>query len=129
MISRCYNQNTENYKYYGGKGVVISQIWLKEGGFKKFYQWAISNGYADNLSIDRINPNGNYTPENCRWVDSETQANNKTNNIHIEIDGEILSIKSFCDKFNLTYNIVYKIIQDDCIFSGDYILSKRQIKE
>ena len=128
MIDRCYNSNSDSYKYYGGKGVIISRIWLKEGGFEKFYQWAINNGYANNLSIDRINPNGNYTPHNCRWADAETQANNKTNNIHIEIDGEILSVKSFCDKFNLTNDFVYKIVKDDCIFSGDYILSKKQIR-
>ena len=88
MISRCYNSNNSNYKNYGGRGITICDEWLnKEDGVIKFYIWSISNGYRDNLTIDRIDYNGNYCPENCRWVDWETQANNRRNNVLLTLNG------------------------------------------
>ena len=63
--------------YYGGKGVFICDEWLRD--FQTFYDWAIQNGYDDNLTIERINVNGNYEPSNCRFVDMAVQNNNKRN--------------------------------------------------
>ena len=77
MKSRCYNANSENYKYYGGKGVSVCEEWKNKHGFWNFYNWAIRNGYQEDLSIDRIDPCGNYEPNNCRWVSNDIQANNK----------------------------------------------------
>lgn len=83
MRARCYNPKNQNYSRYGGKGIKICDEWLNS--FEAFYQWAINNGYADNKTIDRINPDGDYTPENCRFADASiqgfnrhTQSNNKT---------------------------------------------------
>lgn len=78
MKKRCYYQKSPNYKSYGGRGVKVCDEWKND--FKSFYNWAMSNGYRDNLTIDRINPFGNYEPSNCRWATYEEQAKNKRKN-------------------------------------------------
>ena len=70
---RCLNKNNDHYEYYGGKGISICNEWNKYSVFK---DWALNNGYSNTLTIDRINPNGNYEPSNCRWVDRIAQAQN-----------------------------------------------------
>ena len=77
MRQRCNNPNRSDYKRYGGRGIKICDEW---NDYNTFRDWALSNGYADNLSIDRIDVNGNYEPSNCRWVDAKTQAQNKEKN-------------------------------------------------
>ena len=74
MKQRCLNPRSKVYKYYGGRGVKIHPPWFD---FKIFKDWALKNGYRDNLFIDRINPNGNYFPSNCRWADRFVQQNNR----------------------------------------------------
>lgn len=86
MKSRCYNQNTAEYQHYGGKGVKVCDQW--KNNFEDFYRWAIENGYRDDLSIDRIDCNGDYSPENCKWSNIIEQANNKMNNIVLTYNGE-----------------------------------------
>lgn len=74
MRARCYNAAHNRYQYYGAKGVVICDAWAT---YYQFKQWAIGAGYAEHLSIDRIDPTGNYKPSNCRWVDATVQAINR----------------------------------------------------
>lgn len=84
MKSRCNNPNARSYKYYGGRGINVCKEWEN---FVPFAKWAEANGYSDDLTIDRIDVNGDYEPSNCRWVTMKVQQNNKRNNVHIVIDG------------------------------------------
>lgn len=76
MKGRTQYPTTHSYEYYGGKGVTICDEWKND--FQSFADWALSHGYNDTLTIDRINPNGNYEPSNCRWATWSEQARNKT---------------------------------------------------
>ena len=95
MHQRCYNQKHDKYKWYGGKGVRVCNNWHD---FTTFRNWALANGYTDKLTIDRINPDIGYRPDNCRWVDMKTQANNKTNNHIIEFNGTAYTVTQLADK-------------------------------
>lgn len=77
--NRCYNKNSNNYKYYGSRGIRICDEWLSD--FMNFYNWAMANGYNDKLTIDRIDVNGNYEPNNCRWIPQDEQKRNTRRNI------------------------------------------------
>lgn len=82
MKQRCYNKNNKSYKDYGKRGIVICQEWLDD--FMNFYNWAMDNNYREGLSIDRIDNDGNYEPNNCRWADRKTQ-----NNTYLSYDGKL----------------------------------------
>lgn len=72
MKNRCYYKNNKSYKYYGGRGIAVCSEW--KYNFQAFYDWAMANGYDDTLTIDRIDVNGNYEPNNCRWSTQKTTA-------------------------------------------------------
>lgn len=92
MRERCFNPNCHAYKDYGGRGITVCSEW---NNFEPFYEWAISNGYKDNLTLDRINVNGNYEPNNCRWTDWKTQQNNKRTNIFYTFNGKTQTISQW----------------------------------
>lgn len=88
--ARCHNPKLRSYKDYGGRGITVCDEW--KYNFENFEKWANENGYSDDLSIDRIDVNGNYEPSNCRWADILTQANNKRNNVYISYKGDTLTL-------------------------------------
>lgn len=94
MHRRCYGEKTKAYPYYGGRGITVCPEWHD---FAKFREWAIGNGYADNLTIDRIDVNGDYAPSNCRWTTQKQQANNRRNNHRIRYNEEEHTISEWAD--------------------------------
>jgi hypothetical protein len=104
MISRCCNKKSKSYKYYGARGIKICDKWLHN--FESFYQWSLANGYADDLSIDRINNDGNYCPENCRWATQLQQANNNRNCRYIEINNEVKTLSGWSRYFGIDDAVV-----------------------
>lgn len=104
IIQRCENPRRDHYKNYGGRGIKICEEWRNNP--LSFYKWAVSNGYQDWLTIDRIDVNGDYCPENCRWVDRKTQANNKRTNKCIFYKSERYTIAEFAEKFNINKNTI-----------------------
>lgn len=77
--NRCYNKNSDRYKWYGGRGITMCEEW--KNNFMAFYNWAMSNGYKEDLTIERIDFNGNYEPTNCKWIPMSEQAKNRRGNV------------------------------------------------
>lgn len=101
MKQRCTNVNYTGYNDYGGRGINICDDWLNS--FYNFYCWAINNGYNNKLTLDRIDVNGNYCPENCRWTTNIQQQNNKRNTHWIEYNNEVHSLAEWSKIYNIPY--------------------------
>lgn len=108
MKSRCNNASMAPYKYYGARGIKICDEWDKS--YETFKEWALSHGYSDDLSIDRIDVDGNYTPENCRWATTKEQSVNTRKTRYIDYDNRTLSLKEWSDIFHIPYScLLYRL--------------------
>lgn len=107
MHSRCDNPNTPKFENHGGRGISVCDEWSGDDGFINFYTWAINNGYSDDLSIDRIDNDGNYSPDNCHWTDYEGQQINRRNTLFIEINGVSKQTRDWAKENNLTVNTIW----------------------
>lgn len=104
--TRCYNPNKDTFNYYGGRNVEMCQDWKED--FINFYNWSMEHGYKEGLTIDRINPNGNYEPSNCRWVTMKEQQNNKLNNHYIMYEGQKHTLMEWSEILNINYRTLHK---------------------
>lgn len=109
MRERCYYPKDKRYANYGGRGIAVCDEWNKD--FQAFYEWAMANGYREDLSIDRIDVNGNYEPSNCRWATTEEQANNRQSNRRITIGGETLTLSEWSKRSNIKRATFYARIK------------------
>ena len=110
MRHRCYKTYDSGYAKYGSRGITVCDEWKND--FLAFYEWAMANGYSENLSIDRIDNNGNYCSENCRWVDLDIQANNKRNNHFLTYKGKTQTIAEWSREIGLDYGTLWKRVKD-----------------
>ena len=104
MCERCNNPNFVYFENYGGRGISVCAEW--SGNYEAFKKWAIENGYKDNLTLDRIDNNGNYTPENCRWVTHKEQANNRRSNRLLYFNGEMHNIETWSKITGLPRHVI-----------------------
>ena len=107
MKTRCYNTNDEHYSNYGARGITICDEWLHS--FPAFAEWSITNGYADNLTIDRKDNNKGYSPDNCRWATAKEQTNNRRNTQLLEFNGEVKTLKEWSETTGIKYQtLIYR---------------------
>ena len=104
MKDRCNNPNSDCYENYGGRGISVCIDW--ENNFQEFYDWSMQNGYRDDLSIDRINYNEGYSPENCRWATNLEQANNKRSNRYITYANVTHTQAEWARIFNMSQHVL-----------------------
>ncbi len=109
MLARCYNKNRKDYKFYGERGIKVCDEWRHSS--VSFFNWAIKHGYLYGFTLDRIDVNGDYTPDNCRWVDFKTQCNNRRSNILCTYQGETKTLTQWCNELNLKYDTVRRRIR------------------
>lgn len=110
MKRRCDNPNVQDYSHYGGRGITICEEWRND--FMAFYNWAMANGYRDDLTIDRIDFNGNYEPSNCRWATMKEQANNTRRNSFLEFNGETKTVKQWAEIVGIRYGTLVARLND-----------------
>ena len=109
MKRRCYDETNSHYKSYGARGIKICDEWLNDkDGFVNFYNWAMSNGYKEDLTIERIDVNGDYCPENCEWIPSYLQSLNRQTSLRTK-DG--YSVGRICYDRNLDYNKILECLR------------------
>ena len=96
MKERCENPNSKRYSLYGGRGIKVCDSW--KGDYRSFRDWSLSNGYTTSLTIERIDTNGNYSPENCRWATQKEQCNNRRTNHLLTYEGRTQTLTQWAEE-------------------------------
>jgi hypothetical protein len=109
MNSRCNTSSCPSYVNYGARGISVCEEWRD---YKKFKNWSLSNGYLSNLSIDRINNDGNYSPDNCRWATPVRQARNKRNTLYYTYEGVKKPLADWADHYNINYKQAWQKLKN-----------------
>lgn len=122
MITRCYKKSSPSYENYGGRGITICDEWRKD--FMSFYNWAMDNGYEDNLTIERIDVNGNYEPSNCKWITNSEQSRNKRSTVYFTYNGETKIVSDWIKELGIPKTTFRRRIQqnrpiEEILYKGD----------
>jgi len=113
MRDRCCNPRAKDFEAYGGRGITVCKEW--SNSFETFREWAFENGYADSLTIDRIDVNGDYEPRNCRWATVKVQANNRRTCVHIEAFGQRRTVAEWAEITGISRTTLYSRIKNGII--------------
>ena len=132
MKDRCEREFCDRFPAYGGRGIKVCDEW--RNSFEAFYAWAMANGYADNLTLERIDVNGNYCPENCKWIPARDQANNKRTTLLLTKNGETHLVKEWAQILGIPAYTIYSrkelgFSDEDCLFVGRLPKRKRKAGE
>lgn len=111
MKDRCYNSKSQNYARYGNRGITICEEWRND--FMSFYEWAMANGYQDNLTIDRIDNDGNYEPSNCRWITLKEQNFNYSKNRLITHRGKTQTLTEWANEIGISTATLFARLKTD----------------
>jgi hypothetical protein len=122
MHRRCEKPESNRYAYYGGRGISVCEEWSE---FEPFRDWAYANGYSEGLTLDRIDNDGNYCPENCRWVTMKEQSNNRRNSVVVEIGGIRKTVAEWSDVSGVSPYTIYSRVKrgvsgTDLLKGGNY---------
>lgn len=101
MKQRCLNSKNSEYHNYGGRDITVCKEWMD---FDAFAKWALNGGYSEGLTLERMDVNGDYTPENCTWATLKEQMNNKRNNIVVDTEIGRMTLSEYCEKTGIRYN-------------------------
>lgn len=96
---RCLNPKNQHYPLYGGRGIRMCNEWANSP--EAFFKWAFANGYTENLTLDRIDVNGDYEPSNCRWATHKQQMNNTRSNFNIEYGGVVKTLTQWAESVGI----------------------------
>lgn len=111
MKQRCNNKNNSSYPNYGGRGIRVCEEWNKPDGLESFMAWALSHGYREDLTIERKDVNGDYSPDNCTWIPKSEQSRNRRSNVYVEYDGERMLEVDFASKIGVSLKMVNKMLK------------------
>lgn len=105
MKGRCERKSDDHYKWYGKRGIKVCEEWHD---FRTFREWSMQNGYSDKLTIDRIDNEKDYSPENCRWINHKQQCNNRRSNVILTINGQSHNIQEWAQITGVKYATIYQ---------------------
>lgn len=126
MKNRCFNPKARSYPPYGGRGITVCQEW--KDSFVAFREWALSNGYEEGLSIDRIENDGNYEPGNCRWIPMIEQAKNTRQTRYVIYQGEKIPIREAAKRSGVSHQKLRSRLRNECPEEELFLTSNRKRK-
>lgn len=125
MKQRCRDENSKDYSKYGGRGISVCSEWIDD--YLAFRDWALSNGYNDTLSIDRIHNDGNYCPNNCRWVTLKVQNNNTSRNTYATYGNQTHTLSAWAEILNIPYKLMMSRLHNG--WSFERIVARERLEE